>query len=238
MALALNSKIVNLANQSLVAFEKVDERVTRQAVLRAVHDEINSLQLFRIERHKFDDFLTGKALLHSDILAVVILRAVGHLNSGGQTFEAETLGKLNKLLHSLDFFPRAVLPRGIFLVHPVGTVIGRTMPKPLTVVYQGVTVGGIHGQDGKIRYPVFNGSLVMYAGATVLGHSTVGENVVFSANSMVIDANIPAGSVVLGRHPNHRFVDGAHEIIKKFFHTAPGADSESPERLASLSDNI
>ena len=160
--------------------------------------------------------------MHSDVLASVILRASGYLSSKGQTFEAESLAKLNKVLHGLDFFPREVLPPGVLLVHPIGAVIGRVSFKQFTVIYQGVTVGGHPANDEDVRYPLFNGPAVLFSGATVLGGTTVGAHVAFAANSMVIDEDIPAGALVVGQYPNHRILAGRGERISEMFFNFSG----------------
>ncbi len=39
-------------------------------------------------------------------------------------------------------------------------------------------------------------------GRTILGDCNIGNNVIFAANSFVLDIDVPSNSIVYGRHPN------------------------------------
>ena len=66
--------------------------------------------------------------------------------------------------------------------------IGKNM-----TIYQGCTIGGIHGKGA----PVLGDGVVMYAGAKVVGKIKIGNNVVIGANAVVVE-DIPDNAVVVG----------------------------------------
>ena len=57
----------------------------------------------------------------------------------------------------------------------------------------------------------------MYCGATVIGECNIGENVIFGANTFVINADIPSNSVVVGQYPNIRIMKNKISVINNFF---------------------
>ena len=125
---------------------------------------------------------------------------------------------LNKMLHGFDIYYELELPEVFNMVHPVGTVLGRARYSNYFCVYQHCTVGGYHnGQD--IDYPNFEGGggIIMYCGATVIGKCNIGENVIFGANTFVINADIPSNSVVVGQYPNIRIMKNKISVINNFF---------------------
>jgi serine O-acetyltransferase len=59
---------------------------------------------------------------------------------------------------------------------------------------EGVTVGNIRGSK---RLPVIGNNVYLEPGCKVLGHLTIGDNVVVRANSLVL-TNVPSDSIALG----------------------------------------
>ncbi|RUT70537.1 transferase [Flavobacterium cupreum] len=104
---------------------------------------------------------------------------------------------LNRMLNSCDLFYEVNLPDIFFLDHPLGTVIGRGVFKNYFSFNQGCTVG-----NNKGIFPVFGKNVKMLSNTKVLGNSTIGDNVIISANSYIKDTDIPGGSIVFGASPN------------------------------------
>ena len=102
---------------------------------------------------------------------------------------------LNRVLFCVDIDYRADLAGGFFLVHGLGTVIGKSViSKGRLRVYQHVTIGGGNGKpdrkdaDGELRgMPLFLGDTVIYAGAIIVGGITVSANTIIKAGSLVKD---------------------------------------------------
>lgn len=119
---------------------------------------------------------------------------------------------LNKIMHGLDLFYSVEMPEVFLLVHPIGTVLGRAKYGNFMVIYQNCTVGA----DTNV-YPRFGEGVILYSRSTVLGDCTVGDNVVFAANAMVVDTAIPADTVVVGQYPNQRFVRNRRSVKARCF---------------------
>jgi serine O-acetyltransferase len=123
------------------------------------------------------------------------------------------LSYLNKMMHGLDLFYAVTMPNVFFLVHPLGTVLGKADYGDYLVVYQNVTVGA----DEVGVYPAFGRGTVLYAGSTVLGACHLGNDVVLGANAFILNADVPAGSVVVGQYPSHRILPASASVAQRVF---------------------
>ena len=63
--------------------------------------------------------------------------------------------------------------------------------------YQGCTVGGNKG-----KYPSIGENVIMYANATMIGETKIGNNVIISTGAIIKDEYIPSNSIVFGQSPN------------------------------------
>ncbi|WP_281661963.1 hypothetical protein [Microvirgula aerodenitrificans] len=124
---------------------------------------------------------------------------------------------LNKRMHGLDLFYSVAMPDIFLLVHPLGTVIGNAAYQDYLVVYQNVTIGA----DEAGIYPVFGKGAVLYAKSAVIGACSLGNNVVLGANAFILNAEIPANSVVVGQHPAPRICSTAQSVASRVFRCAP-----------------
>ena len=115
--------------------------------------------------------------------------------------EANVVYYLNKIIHSIDWFYGVDLPVHFMAEHPLGTILGKASYGDYLFVYQGVTVGG-NRKDGKLYYPVLGENVVLYANATLLGDTHIGNNVIISANTYLISENVPDNCIVFGKTPN------------------------------------
>ena len=124
---------------------------------------------------------------------------------------------LNKIMHGLDLYFSVPMPDVFLLVHPVGTVLGKARYGEYLVVYQNCTVGA----DTDV-YPRFGDGVILYSSSSVIGDCTVGDNVVFAANSMVVDLDVPRDTVVLGQYPAQRFVPNQTPVRERRFEQVGG----------------
>lgn len=111
------------------------------------------------------------------------------------------LGRLvsqtSRFLTGIEIHPGATIGPGFFIDHGMGVVIGETAEVGANVtLYHGVTLGGVSWQKGK-RHPTIGDSVVVGAGAKVLGPITVGDHSRIGANSVVVK-DTPPESVVVG----------------------------------------
>ncbi len=121
------------------------------------------------------------------------------------------LGRLTsqtgRFLTGIEIHPGARIGPGFFIDHGMGVVIGETAEIGANVtLYHGVTLGGVSWNKGK-RHPTIGDSVVVGAGAKVLGPIFVGDHSRIGANSVVIK-DTPPESVVVGVPGRMRHRDG------------------------------
>lgn len=120
---------------------------------------------------------------------------------------------LNKALHGIDAFYSIKLPEHFLFVHPIGTILGRANYGDYFITYQGVTVGAT--TDG--IYPTFQSKTILYAGSTVIGNCTLGENTIMAANSSLINISISANKTITGNFPSNRIIENKKSLINNYF---------------------
>jgi len=104
---------------------------------------------------------------------------------------------LGRFVTGIEIHPAATIGPGLFIDHGMGVVIGETAEIGENVtIYQGVTLGGT-SLEKKKRHPTIGSSVVIGAGATLLGPFTVGEGSRIGAGSVVVK-EVPPHSVVVG----------------------------------------
>ena len=91
----------------------------------------------------------------------------------------------------MDLFYGVNLPNVFGVEHPIGSVMGRATFGEYFFFYQGCTVGGNGGV-----YPVIGDYVTMYSNSKILGNSHVGNHVMLSANTYIVDCEIPDYSIV------------------------------------------
>lgn len=76
----------------------------------------------------------------------------------------------------------------------MGSVLGKAKYSDYLFVYQGITIGG--NRNGKeLFHPTIGNNVVLYANATVLGKTVLGDNAIIAVNSYLINENIPSNSI-------------------------------------------
>ena len=105
--------------------------------------------------------------------------------------------------HGSEISPGTDIGGGLYIAHPIGTVIfARHIGTNCTII-SSVTIGLRKGWD----FPVIGDNVYIGAGARVLGGIHVGDGAVIGANAVVI-YDVPAGATVVGvpatRNPDQR----------------------------------
>lgn len=119
---------------------------------------------------------------------------------------------LNKALNGIDLFYEIEMPEIFFIGHSVGIVLAKATYGNHLVLYQNSTVGKNHGVA-----PVLGDGVILYPNTAVIGRSVIGDRSVLSQGTSVVNAEIPADSLVFGR-PGHLDVRVAkRRIIDDFF---------------------
>tara|TARA_B100000787_G_scaffold169982_1_gene163261 strand:+ start:106 stop:771 length:666 start_codon:yes stop_codon:yes gene_type:complete len=110
---------------------------------------------------------------------------------------ADRLYYLNKALHGIDLHYEVEMPDIFYLIHPVGTVLGRASYKNYFVSYQNCTVG-----SNKNIFPKIDEYVTMRPGTTIIGNSNISKNCEISINSLIVDKNVDKNSIYFGNPKN------------------------------------
>jgi serine O-acetyltransferase len=134
--------------------------------------------------------------IYPGIQALVFHRFAHVLWRRGLRYLPRLISFLSRLITNIDIHPGATIGRRFFIDHGAGVVIGETAEVGEDVtLYHGVTLGGTTWRAGK-RHPTLGNSVVVGAGAKILGAITIGDRVRVAANSVVIDSINPGVTVV------------------------------------------
>jgi serine O-acetyltransferase len=129
--------------------------------------------------------------------AVILHRIAHKLYCWGVPFLPRFLSQAGRFFTGIEIHPGATIGRRFFIDHGMGVVIGETAEVGDDVlIYQGVTLGGTGNEKGK-RHPTLGDSVVVGAGAKVLGNIRIGDHVKIGAGSVVVKA-VPDHSTVVG----------------------------------------
>ena len=108
---------------------------------------------------------------------------------------------LNKIMNSVEWYWGISLPKHFWAEHPIGSVLGRAIYGDYFFIYQGCTVGGNRKLD-ELFYPIIGHHVLMYAGASVIGMSKIGDYVIIAANTHIVNQDIPSCCIVFGKSPD------------------------------------
>ncbi|MBX2836065.1 MAG: serine O-acetyltransferase [Gammaproteobacteria bacterium] len=134
---------------------------------------------------------------YSGVHAILFHRLNHWLWNKRLRWPARFFGNIARWFTGIEIHPAAKIGRRFFVDHGTGVVIGETTEIGDDVtLYQGVTLGGRNIVSGK-RHPTLGNSVVVGAGAKILGPFTVGDNARVGSNAVVLD-EVPAGATIVG----------------------------------------
>ncbi len=137
------------------------------------------------------------AFLYPGFQALVLHRVAHWLWIIGLPFVPRLISHLGRALTGVEIHPGATIGSGVFIDHGMGVVIGETaIVGDLSLIYQGVTLGGTGKESGK-RHPTLGDGVIVGAGAKVLGNIQIGNNVRIGAGSVVL-REVPSDCTVVG----------------------------------------
>ena len=151
--------------------------------------------LFKIKTKYFDD---ENILLNSDKYAIFLYFLSYELFLKEKYFIANKVYYLNKTLNGIDLYYEIKMPDIFYLIHPVGTVLGRAKYNNYFVAYQNCTVGSNKG-----FFPKIDEHVTMRPGSSILGKSDVKSNCEISINSTLMDLNLKKNSIYIGNPKNY-----------------------------------
>lgn len=97
------------------------------------------------------------------------------------------------LFYGLEIRVGADYGGGLYIAHPVGTVIAAEKIGKNCTIIASVTIG----MRNTWAFPRIGNNVFIGAGARILGDIEIGDGAVIGANAVVID-NVPAGATVVG----------------------------------------
>ncbi len=135
--------------------------------------------------------------LYPGFQALVLHRLAHWLWKVGIPFFPRLISHLARAFTGVEIHPGAQIGSGVFIDHGMGVVIGETaIVGDLSLIYQGVTLGGTGKESGK-RHPTLGTGVIVGAGAKVLGNIQIGNDVRIGAGSVVL-REVPSDCTVVG----------------------------------------
>jgi serine O-acetyltransferase len=118
----------------------------------------------------------------------------------------------------IDIHPGATIGERFFVDHGTGVVIGETSVIGKGVrIYQGVTLGAKSfplDEKGNLikgirRHPIVEDDVIIYGGATILGHVTIGRGSIIGGNVWLTESVPPDSRITQARAQYDQFSEGA-----------------------------
>jgi len=134
---------------------------------------------------------------------------------------------MTELAHTdtgVDIHPGAHIGRHFFIDHATGVVVGETTEIGDRVkLYQGVTLGALSfpkDERGRLirgakRHPTIEDDVVIYAGATILGNTTIGRGSIIGGNVWLTTSVAPYTKVVLSREQRAHAVTTSRRSVRR-----------------------
>jgi serine O-acetyltransferase len=140
-----------------------------------------------------------KKALNPRFAPVLLWRVASHFHQIHLTPLAKIASLLNFLIFGIEIGLQCEIGGGLYIPHPVGTVIGATKIGQNATILQGVTLGA---KEIDISYlpqnrPTIGDNVTIGAGAKVLGGIVIGDNVTIGANA-VVTKSLPDNVVAAG----------------------------------------
>ena len=143
--------------------------------------------------------------------AIAIYRISHTLYELGYVLHARFISEIGHSQTGIDIHPAATIGYPFFIDHGTGIVVGQTSTIGSRVkIYQCVTLGALslsHAEElrGVVRHPQVGNDVTLYAGASLLGPITIGNNVTIGSNVFLTE-DVP---------DNTRVTIGKPELIIK-----------------------
>jgi serine O-acetyltransferase len=135
--------------------------------------------------------------LYASFWAMLFYRLAHPLYWLGVPFVPRLLSQIGRFLTGIEIHPGAVIGWGLFIDHGMGVVIGETAIVGCDVLlFHGVTLGGVDARPGR-RHPLLGDSVVVGAGAKILGAITIGSGAKVGAQSVVL-SDVPPNATAVG----------------------------------------
>lgn len=146
-------------------------------------------------------------LAYPGFKAISAYRIAHEIYALGYKLQARMITEEAHAKTGIDIHPGAQLATPLFIDHGTGIVVGETTISGKNLkLYQGVTLGALSLKDGsKIkgvkRHPTIGENVIIYAGASILGAVSIGDNVTIGSNVFITES-IPSNVKVTFSKPS------------------------------------
>lgn len=144
-------------------------------------------------------------LAYPGFKSIAIYRVSHIIHKLGYKIHARFFSEIGHSMTGIDIHPAAEIDYPFFIDHGTGIVVGQTSTIGKRVkLYQCVTLGAIslsNAQElrGVVRHPQVGNDVTIYAGASLLGAITIGDNVTIGSNVFLTE-DVPSNTrVVIGK---------------------------------------
>ena len=182
----------------------IDEKLLLEGLQRAE----NCFSVSNNKRYYSSNGEIKYSLMHSVQSAILLYYLSNTAYRDTNYCLANELYYLNKIMHGVDWFYEIELPDVFGAEHPVGSVVGRARYGEYLFLHQNTTIG-----SSIKKYPEIGNNVVLCANSSVLGNCRIGQNVIISSGTTLVNKDIPDNCIV--------FSDGKvriyeiEEIVKK-----------------------
>ena len=136
-------------------------------------------------------------LLYSGVHALIHYRVAHFFYKIHFYFIARMISQMGRFWTGIEIHPGATIGKCLFIDHGMGVVIGETTEiGDYCTIYQGVTLGGTGKDTGK-RHPTLGNTVMIGAGARVLGPIKIGDNSKVASGAVVL-SEVPANTTAVG----------------------------------------
>ena len=178
-----------------------------EAVLPSLKEAYNADLKFFMESDPAADSEEEIILAYPGYKAISCYRIAHEIYKLGYKLQARMIAEGAHSITGIDIHPAANLASPLFIDHGTGIVIGETTISGKNVkIYKGVTLGALSLKDGsKIkgvkRHPTIGNNVIIYAGASILGDITIGDDVTIGSNVFITES-IPSNVKVTFSKPS------------------------------------
>lgn len=178
-----------------VAISNDEEQLkTFEASLPSLKKSLKEDLDFYMESDPAADSKREILLAYPGYRAISSYRIAHQILNQGFRLEARLISEGAHSYTGIDIHPAAKLSSPLFIDHGTGIVIGETTISGKNLkLYQGVTLGALSLKCGSKlkgckRHPTIGENVVIYAGASILGDITIGNNVTIGSNVFITES--------------------------------------------------
>lgn len=196
----------NRIYDSLVFNKKHTSPFINEEDINSIKDSVNKDLEFFFESDPAANSIDEIKVTYPGFRAITFYRIAHLLYLANKKIEARIITEHAHFLTGIDINPGAKIGAPFFIDHGTGVVIGETSVIGNYVrLYQGVTLGALCPEKGQSikgvkRHPTVGDNVTIYAGASILGDISIGNNCTIGGGVFLLDS-IPDNHKVTNPKP-------------------------------------